>query len=114
MKPPAAFLLLAIAGLSAAACARNLSLGPLRAGVAAAADERWEEAVRYWRQALAQDPRSAAAHNNLAVAYEKTGDWAAAAREYEDAMRLDPTNTLIRGNYETFKARLDASRRKRP
>ena len=96
------------------ACARSMSVGPLRAGVAAANDERWEEAVRFWTQALEKDPGSAAVHNNLAVAYEKQGDWPAAARAYEEAMRLEPTNAVIRGNYEAFKARLDASKRRRP
>lgn len=107
--------LLVIGGcLAVGACAGSLSVGPLRAGVAAANDERWDEAVRFWRQALERDPRSAAAHNNLAVAYEKQGDWPAAAAEYEEAARLDPDNALIRGNYEALKARLEAARGRRP
>jgi Tfp pilus assembly protein PilF len=110
----ASLLLLIAAGLALGACARSLSVGPLRAGVAAANDERWDEAVRYWKQALQLDPKSAAAHNNLAVAYEKLGDWPAAAKEYEEAMRLDPKNAQIRGNYEAFQGRLDAARGKRP
>ncbi len=108
----ACLLFLAGSCLALGACARRLSVGPLRAGVAAANDERWDEAIRFWTQALEQDPQSAAAHNNLAVAYEKRGDWPAAAGEYEEAVRLEPDNALIRGNYEAFKARLDAGRGK--
>src|SRR5512138_209102 len=105
-------LVIVAACLSFGACARSLSVGPLRAGVAAADDEKWDEAVRFWKEALVQDPGSAAAHNNLAVAFEKQGDWAAAAKEYEEAVRLDPGNASIRGNYESFKARVGAAKKR--
>lgn len=113
MKRRTALLVIVAACLSFAACARSLSVGPLRAGVAAADDEKWDEAVVFWKQALVQDPGSAAAHNNLAVAFEKQGDWDAAAKEYEEAVRLEPRNALIRGNYESFKGRVDAAKRRR-
>jgi Flp pilus assembly protein TadD len=109
-----AVLGLVLAALLAGGCARSLSTGPLNAGVAAANDERWDEAVRLWTQAVELAPGSAAAHNNLAVAYERQGAWDKAAREYEEALRLDPENARIRGNYESFKARLEAGRRRRP
>ena len=102
---------LVAAGLALAGCARSLAVGPLRAGVAAADAENWDEAVRCWIRALEAAPNSAAAHNNLAVAYERRGAWPEAAKEYETALRLDPQNALIRGNYETFRARLEACRR---
>jgi len=105
--------LLAVA-LSLAACARPLGPGPLEAGVAAAQDDRWEEAVRFWEQAVARDPASAAAHNNLAVAFEKRGAFDEAGREYEAALRLGPSNPAIRDNYRAFKARLEAGRGRRP
>ena len=59
----------------AGACAKPTDPGPLEAGVTAAREDRWDEAVRYWTAALERDPGSAAAHNNLAVALEKKGDW---------------------------------------
>ncbi len=113
MKRRIVVLLIVSACLSFGACARSLSVGPLQAGVAAANSEKWDEAVRFWKEALVQAPGSAAAHNNLAVAYEKQGDWTAAAKEYEEALRLEPKNALIRGNYESFKARVEAPRRRR-
>jgi Flp pilus assembly protein TadD len=100
--------------LALGACARHLSMGPLAAGVAAASEDRWDEAVRYWNKALEQSPDSAAAHNNLAVAYEKQGAFEEAGREYETALRLEPANGSIRENYESFKLRLEAGRRKGP
>jgi Tfp pilus assembly protein PilF len=96
------------------ACARPLATEPLAAGVAAASEDRWDEAVRYWKKALEQDPDSAAAHNNLAVAYEKQGAFDEAGREYEAALRLAPANAEIQVNYGAFKARLEAGRRKGP
>jgi len=110
---PVLVLLLAFA-LSLAGCARPLGPGPLEAGVAAAQDDRWEEAVRFWEQAVARDPSSAAAHNNLAVAFEKRGAFDEAGREYEAALKLDPGNPAIRDNYRAFQARLESGRGRRP
>jgi Tfp pilus assembly protein PilF len=100
--------------VSCGACARSLATAPLNAGVAAAGQERWDEAIQYWKKALEQDPNSAPAHNNLAVAYEKRGALEEAGREYEAALRLDPGNALIKGNYESFKDRLAAGRGRLP
>jgi Flp pilus assembly protein TadD len=96
--------------LGLAACARPLVRISLEAGIDAARAEDWEAAVRFWSEAVATDPRSAAAHNNLAVALEKRGDWEAAGKEYEEALRLDPDNRSIRANYQSYRARLAAAR----
>ncbi len=107
--------LIVLSGLLAlGACARPLASGALTAGVAAACEDRWDEAVRFWKAALEQDPDSAAAHNNLAVALEKKGAWEEAGREYDEALRLDPANAEIRANYESFKSRLEAGRKRGP
>jgi Flp pilus assembly protein TadD len=107
---------LACAGafLAAGGCARPLAPGPLEAGVAAAEDGRWEEAVRHWTAVLEQEPGSAAAHNNLAVALERSGDWDGAGREYAAALRLAPDDPVIRANAESFRLRLEAGRRRSP
>lgn len=110
MKPsfPVALACLVLLGLSA--CARPLARAPLVAGVAAARADDWDAAVRHWTEAVHKDPRSAAAHNNLAVAHEKRGEWEEARREYETALRLDPDDPTIRVNFGSFKARLEAFR----
>ena len=97
-----------------AACARPLASGSLATGVAAARLGDWDEAVRQWTAALERDPSSAAAHNNLAVAFERKGAWEDARREYDSALRLDPDNQTIRENFEAFKARAAAGRRESP
>jgi Flp pilus assembly protein TadD len=109
-------LLFAVAAvaLAAGACTRPHGQAPLAAGVAAAEAGRWDEAVRHWTAAVERDPASAAAHNNLAVALERKGDWDAAGREYETALRLAPASAEIKANYESFKLRLEAGRKKAP
>jgi len=109
---PSALVALALVGL--AACARPLAPGALLAGVTSAQADDWDAAVRHWSEAVRHNPGSAAAHNNLGVAYEKRGDWDAARREYEEALRLDPGDPVIKENFEAFKARLGAGRGKAP
>jgi Flp pilus assembly protein TadD len=108
---------LALVSLSLAlssACRLPPASKPLLNGVAAARADSWDEAVRYWKEALALGPDSAAAHNNLAVAYEKQGALEEARKEYEAALRLDPGNTVIKDNFEKFKARRLAGRGGKP
>lgn len=63
----------------------------------------------YWREArfrfatvVARAPNSARAHNNLAVAMEAGGEFAAAFEEYKKAVSLDSTDRSIRQNYTRF------------
>ena len=55
------------------------------------------------RRAVEIDPTYAAAHNNLAVAYEHEGQFDKARQAYEKALEVEPNNTQIRQNYELFK-----------
>lgn len=105
-----AVLSLALVG----ACRRPVGSNVLASGVASAREDRWGEAVQYWKKALALGPDSAAARNNLAVAYEKQGAWEEARKEYEAALRLEPDNATVKDNFERFKARLEAARGKNP
>jgi Flp pilus assembly protein TadD len=109
---PAAIVVFALLG--PAHCARPAAFRAIEAGVAAARANAWDEAVRQWTRAVEKNPGSAAAHNNLAVAFERGGAWEEARREYETAVRLDPAARMIRENYEAFKARLEAGRRRAP
>jgi serine/threonine-protein kinase len=52
--------------------------------------KRWEEAVGYFRVALALRPGTSAAHNALGVALQAQGRLDDALREYHQAIALDP------------------------
>lgn len=73
-----------------------------RFGVRMAKLNLWREARFRFQRATQIDPQSATTHNNLAVAYEATGDFESAAREYREAMRLDRSNEYIKKNYGRF------------
>ena len=114
MKPTVFLALVSLSLPLAAACRLPLASKTLMNGVAAARADRWDEAVRQWKKALDLGPDSAAARNNLAVAYEKQGAFEEARKEYEAALRLDPGNAVIKDNSERFKARLGAWRGRKP
>ena len=76
-------------------------------GIWAADNDLWEEAIFRWKKVLAQDPQSVAAHNNLAVAYEKKGLWEDARKEYEAALKLAPGNSWVKLNFKNFKDNLE-------
>ena len=73
-----------------------------RFGVRMAKMNLWREAMFRFRRATQIEPDNAMARNNLAVAYEATGDFDAAAREYREALRLDRSNEHIQKNYSRF------------
>jgi Tfp pilus assembly protein PilF len=62
----------------------------------------WREARFRFQRATQIEPQNAMTHNNLAVAYEATGDFDSAAREYREALRLDRSNQYIQKNYSRF------------
>jgi Flp pilus assembly protein TadD len=73
-----------------------------RFGVRMAKMNLWREAMFRFRRATQIEPDNAMAHNNLAVAYEATGDFDAASKEYREALRLDRSNEFIQKNYSRF------------
>jgi Tfp pilus assembly protein PilF len=73
-----------------------------RFGVRMARMNLWREARFRFQRATQIEPQNAMTHNNLAVAYEATGDFEAAAREYREALRLDRSNQYIQKNYSRF------------
>ena len=72
-------------------------------GIRAAQKDLWNEAIFRWEKAVRSNPNSAAAHNNLAVAYEKKGLIEKAKKEYEIAIKLSPNHAQIKSNYQNFK-----------
>ena len=73
-----------------------------RFGVRMARMNLWREAMFRFRRATQIEPDSAAAHSNLAVAYEATGDFENAAKEYREALKLDRSNEYIQKNYSRY------------
>ena len=130
LRPPAIFrnvvLLLATVALgggsaaaqSAPGLAAPGSAGGERAGrensfgVEVASRGLWKEAAYRWQKAVDLDPRNHKAHNNLAVAYERSGKFEEALDAYETALELLPSNEQIRQNYELFREAYERKKRK--
>ena len=109
MKPKIPIVLLAAVIISVlSGCGRSLHLNQLQFGVWASEKDLWEEAAFRWKKAIAANPRSVAAHNNLAVAYEKKGLWEEARKEYGIALKLSPKNTYVKFNLDMFQENLDS------
>lgn len=98
-----AVLLLAAAVAPLSADARSDAKRQVEFGISVAQRGLWREAIYRWERAAQIDPTYAAAHNNLAIAYEHEGDLVKARAAYERALELDPSNTLVKQNYELFK-----------
>lgn len=95
-------LLLGFAGCSSGGGNLSDASTQRRFGVRMAKMNLWREAMFRFRRATQIEPDNAMAHNNLAVAYEATGDFDAAAREYREALRLDRSNEYIQKNYSRY------------
>lgn len=71
-------------------------------GVDMAKRSLWSEALFRFHQAERLDPNSPRALNNLAVAYEATGDYQKALEYYQKALKASPDNRDLRANYTRF------------
>ena len=96
-------LLTALAGGVVYADARADAKAQVEFGIAVAQRGLWKEAIYRWERATQIDPTYSAGFNNLAVAYEHEGMLDKAAEAYEQALKLEPNNALIRQNFELFK-----------
>lgn len=102
----------AVASAPAYADVRGDARKQVEFGVAVAQKGLWREAIYRWKRATEIDPTYAQAFNDLAIAYEHEGDLDKARESYEKASRLDPTNALIKQNFELFKEINDRKGRK--
>jgi Flp pilus assembly protein TadD len=75
-----------------------------------AAEGLWKEAYYRLQKALLLNSGSAALHNNLAVTLEGLNRLPEAEQEYQQAMKLDPGNTIIQNNYEQYKKNMRKNR----
>jgi Tfp pilus assembly protein PilF len=103
MFPLLLVMLLAISAAPLAADARSDAKKQVDFGIAVAQRGLWREAIYRWERAAQIDPSYAAAHNNLAIAYEHEGELDKARAAYEKAIELEPNNSFIKQNYELFK-----------
>ena len=99
----AAVLLLTISAGHAFADVRDDAKKQVEFGISVAQRGLWREAIYRWESAAEIDPTYAAAHNNLAIAYEHEGELDKARAAYEKALAIEPDNTFIKQNYELFK-----------
>lgn len=90
------------------ACSSSLPMDQIDFGIKAARLDLWDEAIFRWKKFLQIKPESAAAHNNLAVAYEKKGLWEEAKEQYELALKYDPKDKHIISNHNQFMKRYEA------
>ena len=86
-----------------AADARDDARKQVEFGIEVAQHGLWREAIYRWERATLIDPTYAAAHNNLAIAYEQEGDLDKARAAYDKALELEPDNVFVIQNYELFK-----------
>ena len=96
-------LLLGTSAAPLAADARSDAKKQVQFGIAVAQRGLWREAIYRWEKAVEIDPSYAAAHNDLAIAYEHEGQLDKARKAYEKAVELEPDNLQIRQNFELFK-----------
>jgi len=62
----------------------------------------WNEALFRFQAAEQLEPGSFRVLNNLAVAYEATGQFEQALDAYQRALRMEPSNKELRRNYSRF------------
>jgi Flp pilus assembly protein TadD len=102
---------LTLSAVPALADTRSNSKAQVDFGIKAAQRELWKEALYRWKRAVELDPSYAAAHNNLAIAYEHNGQFDDARVAYEKALELEPNNVLIKQNYDLFREINDRANR---
>jgi Tfp pilus assembly protein PilF len=95
-------VVLALSG-AAYADARTDAKEHVEFGIAVAQKGLWKEAIYQWERATQLDPNYAAAFNDLAIGYEHEGLLEKAGAAYERALKLEPSNSMVRQNFELFK-----------
>jgi Flp pilus assembly protein TadD len=102
---------LAVTATLASAADRKAAQSQVEFGIRVAQQGLWREAVYRWERAVELDPSYAAAYNNLAVAYEQSGEFEKAKQAYMKASELDPKNQYIKQNVDLFKEINDRANR---
>jgi len=96
-------ILLSLSFMLLSACAVNRYRSDFDFANKLAQEGLWKEAYYRLQKAQAKGSNSPQLHNNLAVVLEGLNRLGEAEQEYQQAMKLDPANTLIKDNYDRFK-----------
>ena len=91
---------------------RDQGQDELKFGIDVAKRGLWAEARFRFERAVALDPESAQAQNNLGVALEQQGDFKGARAAYEKALKMKPNDLYIQQNYDLFREADDKRNRK--
>ncbi|XP_071991603.1 protein O-mannosyl-transferase TMTC4 [Engystomops pustulosus] len=75
--------------------------------------EKYKESEGLFLRAIETNPSSASYHGNLAVLYHRWGRLELAKKYYEISMKLDPTASGTKENYNMLKRKLDQQPKKR-
>jgi Flp pilus assembly protein TadD len=108
MVVPLLTVLLAADRLPAASSSDEIAFG-----IEVARKGLWNEARFRFERAVALDPTSAEALNDLAVALEQQGEFARAREAFEKALKLAPGSLYIQQNYDLFREADDKRNRKK-
>ena len=82
-------------------------------GIEVARKGLWNEARFRFERAVALDPGSAEALNDLGVALEQQGEFAKAREAFEKALKIAPGSLYIQQNYDLFREADDKRNRKK-
>ena len=108
MVVPLLTLLLAKGAVPAASADDEIAFG-----IEVARKGLWNEAQFRFERAVALDPGSAEALNDLGVALEQQGQFARAREAFEKALKLAPGSLYIQQNYDLFREADDKRNRKK-
>ena len=62
----------------------------------------WKEALIRWEKLIPKMKDSSKLYNNMAIAYEKMGEFEKAEDAYKTALKLSPRSSFIQSNYKRF------------
>lgn len=74
----------------------------VKLGIAYMREGQYAIALRKLKQGLAADPKSADAHNVIALLYERLGEGRLAEEHYIRAVQLEPDNPFVRNAWGSF------------
>jgi tetratricopeptide (TPR) repeat protein len=97
-RPVVAAIIMALVSFAAAGCEKPQSTGDLQLSFEHYQAGRYQEAITTAQAALATNPNSSEAYNNMAVSYLGLRMYDEAIKAAEEAIRLNPESQLAKNN----------------